>query len=458
MKKGKNHITPQEIQRYLNNEMSASERHEFEKASLEDDFAFEALEGLENLKSEEFRMDMADLNKRLSDRVSQKSGFSYWKIAATILIIGLVGGIVFISVPDISKDVSPIAQESTENEPVPSGSSNLDSGSNESNQTDSIRIIDEQIALLKEDEKALLKEKSTAIREENYHSDTSPSTGTKPLATIEGIEEIKETDFEDDEILITEAELQTEHELVGTVKGEELNNKTKAGLSAEESRNLTDIQTMDRSSSAPSSRAAYIPGQSRTITGTILDANGHTGIQSVTIGIPSENLEVQTDENGRFRILAPAGISKLVAQKQGYDSHEFNVEEHNNFEITLNRENDMMTEVYITEYGLRSVEEMDIESQDNAAPEIGVQRYNRYLRDSVFLPQQARENNISGRVIVQFEVLPSGNLTNFNIIKSLGYGCDEEAIRLIQEGTSWQPATVNGIEVTQEVKVIVRFK
>ncbi|NNF20465.1 MAG: energy transducer TonB, partial [Saprospiraceae bacterium] len=58
---------------------------------------------------------------------------------------------------------------------------------------------------------------------------------------------------------------------------------------------------------------------------------------------------------------------------------------------------------------------------------------------------------------VEFNVGIDGTISNLEISSSLGYGCDEEAIRLIQEGPGWRPAIRNGSFVTERVRVAVRF-
>lgn len=74
-----------------------------------------------------------------------------------------------------------------------------------------------------------------------------------------------------------------------------------------------------------------------------------------------------------------------------------------------------------------------------ATPAGGWDNFRRYLRDKARLPDAARNNNISGYVQVQFEVGPDGRPINHKIVRSLGYGCDEEAVRLINS-VSWTPA------------------
>jgi hypothetical protein len=69
MAKKKDHITKSdEFQRYLNNQMSAGERHAFEKKLLEADFEQEALEGMEQFSPEEIGSDLSQLQITLSKK------------------------------------------------------------------------------------------------------------------------------------------------------------------------------------------------------------------------------------------------------------------------------------------------------------------------------------------------------------------------------------------------------
>ncbi|MES2431932.1 MAG: TonB family protein [Bacteroidota bacterium] len=52
---------------------------------------------------------------------------------------------------------------------------------------------------------------------------------------------------------------------------------------------------------------------------------------------------------------------------------------------------------------------------------------------TVRFPKEAADNNISGTVIVIFDIDSTCNKVNIRIEKSLGYGCDEEALRAISK-------------------------
>jgi TonB family protein len=49
------------------------------------------------------------------------------------------------------------------------------------------------------------------------------------------------------------------------------------------------------------------------------------------------------------------------------------------------------------------------------------------------LPEEARQNNVSGNVRIRFLVDKNGQPKDFLILKSLGFGCDEAARRIIEQ-------------------------
>jgi len=90
-------------------------------------------------------------------------------------------------------------------------------------------------------------------------------------------------------------------------------------------------------------------------------------------------------------------------------------------------------------------------------PVIGSEAYKKYLTDSLQYPAEALEHRIEGEVVIQFTVRPSGRPTAFEVVSSLGYGCDQEAIRLIDEGPDWTNPVIKGQRQPARVSQTVRF-
>lgn len=69
----------------------------------------------------------------------------------------------------------------------------------------------------------------------------------------------------------------------------------------------------------------------------------------------------------------------------------------------------------------------------------GKKRLKKYLSKNITYPDEAIQNQIEGNVIVRFAVEPDGSISNPTIVKGLGYGCDEEALRLVTHMPFWSP-------------------
>ena len=91
-------------------------------------------------------------------------------------------------------------------------------------------------------------------------------------------------------------------------------------------------------------------------------------------------------------------------------------------------------------------------------PIIGDSLYQQYLKEELIYPDAAQENEIEGEVILKLTISASGEIIDIKIEKSLGYGCDEEAIRLIEEGSGWVPGNKDGYTIESTTTVHVNFQ
>lgn len=94
------------------------------------------------------------------------------------------------------------------------------------------------------------------------------------------------------------------------------------------------------------------------------------------------------------------------------------------------------------------------------APEFkgGSRRLTRYLKNNINYPVQARQNKVEGTVYVSFIVEKNGTLSGIYIIRGLGSGCDEEAMRVLRNSPAWMPGTIGGKPVRTSFTVPVPFK
>ncbi|GAB2594047.1 energy transducer TonB [Spirosoma areae] len=69
----------------------------------------------------------------------------------------------------------------------------------------------------------------------------------------------------------------------------------------------------------------------------------------------------------------------------------------------------------------------------------GMEALRAFLRSTLKYPGTAASAGISGRVFVHFVVNTDGSLADIQVLKGIGFGCDEEAIRVIQKMPRWKP-------------------
>ena len=95
-------------------------------------------------------------------------------------------------------------------------------------------------------------------------------------------------------------------------------------------------------------------------------------------------------------------------------------------------------------------------SEQPSFPE-GMQEMMKFISDNRKYPAEAKAKDIHGKVIVAFVVERDGSLSDVKIKRGIGYGCDEEAIRLIKSMPKWTPGKQNGKAVRVSMMLPVSF-
>src|SRR5690349_7371883 len=74
----------------------------------------------------------------------------------------------------------------------------------------------------------------------------------------------------------------------------------------------------------------------------------------------------------------------------------------------------------------------------------GLGSWQRYLNKNLRYPERAMNNNVTGKVIVQFVISTEGKATEIAVFKSVEYSLDKEAMRILFESPKWKPASQDG--------------
>lgn len=87
----------------------------------------------------------------------------------------------------------------------------------------------------------------------------------------------------------------------------------------------------------------------------------------------------------------------------------------------------------------------------------GVNEMMRYLHEEIRYPQLAKESGIQGKVFVTFVVEKDGSVTDVSILRGIGGGCDEEAIRVVESMPKWIPGKQRNVPVRVRFNLPIKF-
>jgi protein TonB len=87
----------------------------------------------------------------------------------------------------------------------------------------------------------------------------------------------------------------------------------------------------------------------------------------------------------------------------------------------------------------------------------GEQGLLKYISKKIKYPREAVNEQVEGMVVVSFVVNRQGEITDATILKGLGYGTDEEALRVINSMPNWTPGRQNGKPVAVRYTLPIRF-
>jgi len=133
------------------------------------------------------------------------------------------------------------------------------------------------------------------------------------------------------------------------------------------------------------------------------------------------------------------------------------------FDISIDEETEVEAVIFQEEVASGPEEEVADEIftivEQKPEPVGGMKAFYEYLGANLHYPPQARRMGIEGRVFVQFVVEKDGSLTDVQLVRGIGAGCDEEAIRVIENAPKWQPGKQRGqpVRVRNVMPILFRL-
>jgi TonB family protein len=87
----------------------------------------------------------------------------------------------------------------------------------------------------------------------------------------------------------------------------------------------------------------------------------------------------------------------------------------------------------------------------------GHEGYVKFLVDNIKYPEEAIKKSVTGTVYVTFVVEETGAVTNVKILRGIGSGCDEEALRVVKMMPNWNPGLEKGRPVAVQFNLPIKF-
>ncbi|MDR2907615.1 MAG: energy transducer TonB [Bacteroidales bacterium] len=130
-------------------------------------------------------------------------------------------------------------------------------------------------------------------------------------------------------------------------------------------------------------------------------------------------------------------------------------------EVSVETDQEEVAEVYIAPV-VEAEEEAPEEQifqvvEENPGYPGGEQARQEYLGNNIKYPAIARESGIAGTIYITFVVERDGSITDVKVVRGIGGGCDEEAIRVVQGMPKWAPGKQRGKAVRVQFMMPIKF-
>lgn len=88
----------------------------------------------------------------------------------------------------------------------------------------------------------------------------------------------------------------------------------------------------------------------------------------------------------------------------------------------------------------------------------GIRALGEYLNKNLKFPSQAQRAGVGGKVFVSFVVTGDGSISQLSVAKGIGFGCDEEALRVVSKMPNWIPGKQSGRAVSVRFTLPITFQ
>jgi protein TonB len=87
----------------------------------------------------------------------------------------------------------------------------------------------------------------------------------------------------------------------------------------------------------------------------------------------------------------------------------------------------------------------------------GKEAFQKFIKENLTYPKKALENKIQGKVLLSYTIDFDGSISEAKVLKGIGFGCDEEAVRLVKL-LKFAPQNNHGLRLSSTHKIKIEFK
>ena len=469
-------FTAADIERYHQGLLSPKERHDLEKAALEDPFLADALEGYA-VAGTNLQNDLTDLKNRLATRTAGakvvsisgagKNFSPLLRVAAMIILLAGAGLLVY-QFAFNKKDqevaqVKPTSSKAAEESKIIIDSTGIPANNNTATTDKGKVAVGKQN--LTADNKPLTADKGSQTIPDNQpganpappirkddglapnkpvtvSGEISPAPGSGAIAVTpkpapaEKETALADSKLKDKEIAREESKTRS---FAAKKKEEDLDafKKKQSRQTDDEQKNLKQV-----TASQQQNKDYYNAQAMNTFRGRVTDPN-NVGLPFANVTNTRDNVGTYTDANGNFVLTSPDTVLAVQVRSVGYEYN--NMQLRNNLptnNVVMQEDRQVLSEVVTTTQKPNAAARSVNNNRTLVEPEPidGWANYDSYLANNLNLPEEynQQKNAEVKSVELSFEVDKNGEPVNIRVEKSLCNSCDKEAIRLVKEGPKWK--------------------
>ena len=375
---------------YIKGLRKGKEAHRLEKESMKDPFLADALDGYRQVEGEHAHK-LEQLHRQVTARTSKATHLRAvsWSIAACLVVgIGISSYFLFMKGDD---RMSPLALEEKTLSPVVHSSE--DQLAKSSSPSDTLHAL------------AL----------------SAPPTASKQKISSEVLAQTRQ--IQSNPVAVEDRERRMDEKAQEEVFEKEAES-IMVVAKAEEPAALILNQP------AGTSTRMTIASEKHKVRGKVVDEQ-HEPVIGAIVSVKGTTIAAMTDAKGEFELETPEGPIELTTQYIGYQSVHIPADTLGNMLIAMKEDSQELNEVVVVGYGS--------EKKDNriSKPLIGKSKYNKYLKKNLVRPSDEACKHVKGTVTLSFYIDEEGSPEQITVVQGLCKSADQEAIRLVKEGSKW---------------------